>query len=198
MSNASQAILLQASCKLPPTVATMPNALYHSLKGQYFVGYADNLFFEQDKSAWVALANPVHSGKLLFVNVWTVTQGLGSPVTIEIWFNAKLPGEYTVSPFVTPADTAIHPLPKPRVMILQASNVIGQPEGGAKAFIRRSIPGETMVSEEEGKFVIPPGGSFAIFLTHPEGQPGPVTGRVAYGWWEEPICREHAGKERKL
>lgn len=176
------------SCHLPSQVATMPNSLYHSLQGQYFVGYADNLFFESDKNAWAALFNPGNSGVNLFVNVWTVTDLYEPPIRMQIWMNSKLPGDYTISRLVTPANTAINPLPRPRVKLLQASNVSGEPEGGIKAFVRRTLPGETVVSEEEGKFIIPPGGNFGIFLSNPEGIDKPASVRVAYGWWEEKVC----------
>lgn len=174
--------------KLPAQVAAMPNSLYHSLQGQYFVGYADNMFFEKDKNAWAALANPSGSGVQLFLNVWTVSDLYEPPIRMQIWFNAALPGDYTESRLVTPANTALSPLPKPQIHLLQASNVVGIPQGGMKGFVRRTLPGETVVSEEEGKFIIPPGENFAIFLSNPEGANVPASVRVAYGWWEERIC----------
>ena len=176
------------SCHLPTQVAIMANSLYHSLKGEYFVGYADNMFFEKDKNAWAALVNPKNSGVNLFVNVWTVTDLFEPPIRMQIWFNSQLPGDPTRSKLVTPANTAINPLPVPKIQILQASNVIGDPTGGTKGFVRRTLPGETVVSEEEGKFIIPPGGNFALFLSNPDGINQPASTRVAYGWWEEKIC----------
>lgn len=41
---------------------------------------------------------------------------------------------------------------------------------------------------EQGKFIFPPGGSFLIFLSNPEMPQLEASGRVAFGWWEEPIC----------
>lgn len=177
------------SCKLPPQVATMANSLYHSLEGQYFVGYADNMFFETGKNAWAALYNPKNSDSNLFVNVWTVTSLYQPTIRMQIWFNAELPGEPIVSKLVTPANTALCPPTKPRVLLLQASNVEGTPEGGVKGFVRRAQAGETVVAEEDGKFIIPPGGNFAIFLSYAEGTADHASIRVAYGWWEEKICR---------
>lgn len=176
------------SCQLPQQFATMANSLYHSLQGQYFVGYADNMFFEKDKNAWAALVNPNNSGINLFVNVWTVTDLYEPPIRMQIWFNSNLPGDQIISNLVTPSDTAIVPLPQSKIILMQASNVIGTPTGGVKGFVRRTSPGETLVSEEDGKFVIPPGGNFAIFLSNPEGVNVPASTRVAYGWWEEKIC----------
>lgn len=175
------------SCRLPPQTASMANSLYHSLQGQYFVGYADNMFFEAGKNAWAALYNPKSSGVNLFVNVWTAVSLL-QPFRIQIWINAKLPGQPTASTLVTPANTAVHPLPKPKVYLMQASNVADTPTCGVKAFVRRAPAGETVVAEEDGKFIIPPGGNFAVFLSYDESATDYASVRVAYGWWEEPIC----------
>lgn len=173
---------------LPNQVAIMANSLYHSQQGQYYVGYADNMFFEKDKNAWAALVNPNNSEVNLFVNVWTVTDLYEPPIRLQIWFNSKLPGASTESELVAPANTAIRPLPEPKIKLKQASNVIGNPEGGMKAFVRRTLPSETVVAEEEGKFIIPPGGNFAVFLSNPEGANIPASVRVAFGWWEEKFC----------
>jgi len=170
---------------LPPQVAVMPSSLYHSIAGQYFVGYADNMFFERDKNAWAALVNPVNSGINLYVNVWTVTDLYEPPIRIQVWFNADLPGSPTISDLVTPSNTAILPQVKPKIKLLQASNVVGTPTSGTKGFVRRTLPGETIVAEEEGKFIIPPGGNFTIFLSNSEGDKASASVRVAYGWWED-------------
>lgn len=180
--------VIMNSCRLPEQVAAMANPLYHSLQGQYFVGYADNMLFEKDKNAWAMLYNPPNSGVNLFVNVWTVTDLSEPPLRIQLWFNSMLPGEYIQSKLVSPANTAICPLPKPKIRLLQASNVIGSPEGGVKPIVRRLASNETMVSEDDGKFIFPPGGNFALFLSKTEGVNVLSNVRVSFGWWEEKIC----------
>lgn len=176
------------SCHLPPQVASMANSLYHSLQGQYFVGYADNMFFERGKSAWAALYNPKKSGRNLFVNVWTVASLYPPSVRIQIWLNADLPGQPTASKLVAPANTALYPPSKPETRLLQTSNVEGTPAGGVKAFVRRAPSGETIVAEEDGKFILPPGGNFAVFLSNSEEEADFASVRVAFGWWEEKVC----------
>ena len=109
--------------ELPPQVATMANSLYHSLKGQYFVGYADEMFFAAGRHAWATLFNPFNSGVNLFVNVWTVTDDHAPIIRAQTWLNAKLPGGAKESANVTPTNTAICPLRKPRVQLWQASDV---------------------------------------------------------------------------
>ncbi len=173
--------------KLPETV-DIPAPLYKSMQGRYFVGYADNLTFGKGTSAWASLYNPLNSGINLHVNVWTVTSLYGI-FRAQIWFNANMPGTPEISQLVTTANTAIIPNPKPRIKLIEATNVQGEPSGGIKAFVRRGEAESTIVSEEEGKFIFPPGGSFTAFISAPETPEKAAAGRIAFGWWEEPICQ---------
>lgn len=171
-------------------VAGMPYALYLSLQGKYFVGYADHMEFGNRNIAWAGLINPVHSGVNLHVYVWTVSNIGESEFMARIWFNTDPPGRPLLSEFVTPANTALRPLPKPRIKLLQANNVIGEPEGGENLFVRRVSPEVTIASEEEGKFIFPPGGSFLITLSNLSDSETPNQsgeGQVAFGWFEEKI-----------
>lgn len=168
-------------------VASMPYDLYLSLQGKYFVGYADELKFGKGTSAWAGLMNPINSGVNLHVYVWTVTNIGLSPIRAQIWFNSNPPGYPTESDLVTPANTALCPLPQPKIKLYTANNVLGEPIGGVKAFVRRALPEVTISDEEDGKFIFPPGGSFLIFLSNPETPTDYAEGRVAFGWWEEKI-----------
>lgn len=168
-------------------VASMPYALYLSLQGKYFIGYADELEFGTGRSAWAGLINPSNSGVNLFVYVWTVTDIGTSPIRAQFWFNSNPPGYPMQSQLVTPSNTALCPLPRPKVKLLQANDVKGEPDGGIKAFVRRALPENTLVEEEGGKLIFPPGGSFVVFLSNPETPNQPAQGRVAFGWYEEEI-----------
>lgn len=171
-----------------PQVTNMPYELYLSLQGKYFVGYADDLTFGKSKSAWAGLINPCNSGVNLHLNVWTVTNVGTTPIRAQIWFNATAPGTPTTSTLITPANTALCPLPRPNIQLIQSSEVSGEPIGGTKAFVRRALPEVTIADTENGKFIFPPGGSFIIFLSNPETPTESAAGRVAFGWWEEPLC----------
>ena len=168
-------------------MADIPIELYKSLQGVYFVGYADELTFGKGTSAWGWLFNPLDSGVNLHVNVWTVTDIAESTFRVQVWFNSIPPGEPIDSTNVTPSNTALFPLPKPKIKLQAASNVAGNPNGGMKAFVRRGQPETTLVSEEKGKFIFPPGGSFLVFLSNPESPDVTTQGRIAFGWWEEPM-----------
>lgn len=168
-------------------VASVPYTLYLSSQGKYFVGHAEDLEFENSKGAWAGLINPNCSGVNLFVYVWTATTYGTSTVKAEVWINSNPCGYPSISKSVTPSNTALCPLPKPKVKLLKASNVKDEPEGGVKAYIR-AIPNEvTVVDEEDGKFIIPPGGSFIIFLSNPELCSKTTKATVAFGWAEEKI-----------
>ena len=166
----------------------IPIELYESIKGEYFIGYADDLVFGNGKSAWARLYNPCDSGVNLHVNVWTVTDLSTAPFYAEFWFNACPTGDYTESDFITCSNTAICPTPEHEVLIQMASNVTEEPSEGVKAFIRSGEPGTTVVETENGKLIFPPGGSFLIFVSLAEGYDVPARGRIAFGWWEEKIC----------
>ena len=166
----------------------VPINLAKSLEGKYFVGYADELAFGEGTSAWARLFNPPNSGVNLHVTVWTISDVSESSFRVQVWFNAEPPGTPYESNLVTPANMAFSPLPKPKIKLEYATNVSGNPTGGVKAFVRRGQPETTIVDDEQGKFIFPPGGSFLVFLSNPETPELAANGRVAFGWWEEPIC----------
>ena len=169
------------------STVTIPMELYQSLEGRYFVGYDDNLTFGMGTSAWGRLYNPINSGVILYVNVWTVSDISETPFRAQFWFNATPPGVPMDSELVTASNTAIWPPPRPRVRVQSASHVVGEPYGGIKAFVRRGQPETTLVDTENGKFIFPPGGSFLIYLSNPETPDMRASGRIAFGWWEEKI-----------
>lgn len=170
-----------------PQTVSIPVSLYQSMKGRYFTGYADNLIYTGEGiSAWAGLFNPPHSGVNLHVYVWTVTS-LYSIFRAEIWFNATMPGTPQLSQEVTTSNFSYIPIQKPRVRLYYANNVSGEPKGGIKAFVRRGEAQSTIVAEEDGKFIFPPGSNFSIFISHPEAHDARAEGRIAYGWYEEPI-----------
>ena len=67
--------------------------------------------------------------------------------------------------------------------MLFADDVQGTPQGGVNAFDREVAPKTTVAQDEDGKYIIPPGESFAIFLVGQENSS--YQARVAFGWWEE-------------
>lgn len=168
-------------------IVAVPINLEKSLEGKYFVGYADYLPFGEGTNAWARLYNPPNSGVNLHVVVWTVSDISQTSYTSQIWFNSNPPGIIEESGNVTTSNTALCPLPQPQIKLQYAISTKGLPSGGTKAFIRRAQPETTLVSDEEGKFIFPPGGSFMVFLSNPQTPTKFVSGSIAFGWYEEPI-----------
>lgn len=170
----------------------IPIALYKSLQGKYFVGLSREEF-GAGKYAWAALINPINSRVNLHINVFTVGNVTDIPFLFQVWFNPKLSGDPQPTDMVSPTNTALFPPPKPKVQFMFASNVDKLPQGGVLVFGRAVPPETTIASEEDGKFIFPPGGSFAINYLPPEASSKKILGRVAFGWWEEKIeCYKHS------
>lgn len=165
-------------------VASMPYALYLSLQGNYFLGSTEELQFGNGRNAWAGLFNPLNSGVNLHVYFWGVSNTGDSPIRAQIWFNSDPPGRPTRVSSVTPTNTALCPPPRTSIKFLQASNVIGDPEGGVKAFVRRAAAKTTISDVEVGKFIMPPGGSFVISLGTPEAPDEPGRATVGFAWFE--------------
>lgn len=171
----------------PNYVTSIPVELSMSVQGRYFLGMAEDVSFGEATNGWARLYNPLDSGVNMFVNVWTVSDIISSPTRVQVWFNSTPPGIIQDSETVTSANTAIVPVPQPKVKLQYAIGVKGFPTGGVKAFGRSAPEGETINSEENGKYIFPPGGSFLVFLSNPSTPTKPARGRIAFGWWEEPI-----------
>lgn len=175
-------------------IADMPYPLYLSLQGKYFVGYADDLEFNNESFAWGGLINPIDSGVNLHLFVWTVTNIGSSPLKAEIWFNAKPEGAVMESEFITPANTALCPLPVPKVKLLQASKVSNVLDGKSTLGSVKVMPEVTVVGDEDGALIFPPGGSFIITLSNYNTANQNGQCRIAFGWAEEKVCKcKHQG-----
>lgn len=167
-------------------------SLYKSTQGKYFVGSSLEEF-GRGKYAWAGLFNPSNSGVLLYVNVFTVTNLSEIPFSVQVWLNATTSGTAKLSDMQSPTNTALCPLPKPRVQFLYAENVDSEPLGGKPIYGRRCPADTTIVAEEDGKFICPPGGNFLINCIPPEKSSDKINGSVAFGWWEDPCQPITAG-----
>lgn len=168
---------------------SVPIYLAKSLEGKYFIGSADNLTFGKNTGAWARLYNPIHSGVNLYVAVWTATNAAKAPFNVQVWFNNNTPEMLHEFAQVTSANQALCPIPHPKVKLQYASNAKGIPSGSIKIYSRIVPPETTIADDEDGKFIFPPGGSFLISLSYLNIADAAASGRVAFGWWEEPICK---------
>ncbi len=168
----------------------IPNPLFQSLKGEYFVGQTEIIRLRKGKNAWGGLINPVKSDVHLYVNAFTVTNFSDQPFIAEIWFNSSTSRNPMISNHVTPANTSFFPLPQPKVKIAFAELVEGFPKKGINPFKRIVPPNSTLASDEDGKFIFSPGGSFVVFLVSPSKKN--INAQVAFGWFENNNnCQKH-------
>jgi hypothetical protein len=169
--------------KRPKKVVSLPVSLEKSIEGKYFVGQSEAVVFGGDLNAWGALINPWNSRVNLYVNVFTITNISDQSFSAQIWFNSTHPGIGIESDKITPANTTLCPAPIPRIELKYQGSTSGSPKGGVNGYNREVPPVSTIVGEEDGKFIIPPGGSYLIFLPSPGSRV--ITARFAFGWWEE-------------
>ena len=165
----------------------IPIELYESMLGQYFIGNIENLIFDESTSAWARLYNPVNSGVILHVNVWTITNTSESAFQAQVWLNATPPNSDVEIGHAIPSNLSKKPLPRAKIKLEYASYVTGEPTGGYKTFLRDLQPGTTDLKVENGKIIIGQGGNFLVFLTNLEESGLLASGRIGFGWWEERI-----------
>ncbi|MCM0650724.1 DUF6143 family protein [Clostridium swellfunianum] len=172
-------------CSTPQQVVNIPITLFESLKGKYFVGQSEALWVGNGSNAWAGLFNPCNSGTNLFANVITISNFSDEYLTAEIWLNARLSEKGIVSQKVSPSNTALEPLPDNKVNIRYVQSTEDTPRGGVNIYDRIVPPNGTLVSEEDGKFIVPPCGNYTIYIKSSSVKPSKVI--VALGWWEEKL-----------
>lgn len=170
--------------KQPKEVIVLPNDVYHSYLGEYFLGQTDRITFGNSYNGWGALINPAGSNVNMFLNAYTISNFSNEPLTAEGWLSSELPGDAKVSSAFAAGNQSISPPPMPKVKIQNASFASKTPTGGTYTFVRRVEPNQTLTKHDfQGMYIIPPGSSFALFFLSPGKNH--VQARVAFGWWEE-------------
>lgn len=163
----------------PNKVVTIANSLYKSLEGTYFVGQTPTLTLNNNM-AYGALYNPPNSRVDLFVNVFTITNFSDIPLKAKIWINSTPIQPWSESQLVTTTNTAICPTPTSKIKIIYSMDSFPITTG-VNAF-DRIIPGKTtIVSEEDGKYIIPANKFFIISLI--PTAPGMINAAIAFGYW---------------
>lgn len=189
MSDINTACIHELPAKPLQQVVDITNPLYQSLQGKYFIGQTPTLIVGNGSNAWAALNNPRDSHKNLFFNVFTISNFSSNIITAQLWLNAVISGDSASSSLISPTNTAITPKPKHKVELLYAQSTNKTPSGGVNIFDRIVPPYTTLVSEEDGKIIIPPGGNVLLFLKSSGHED--INAIVAYGWWEskeDKIC----------
>lgn len=155
------------------------------INGKYFIGHTPFLTLSHNFNAWGGLINPADSGVNLYINTFTVSNISNTPFQTQQWLNSEPLGNFHESTYVSPANTSIHPLPTSHIALNYASHVRDLPSSGTSLFTRISQGNSTIVGNYYGKIVVPPKGSFIVYLYSVGGQH--IKADVALGWWEDKI-----------
>lgn len=170
--------------KQPHEVNVLSENVYHSHRGDYFLGQTDIISLGQGYCGWGGLVNPADSKVNMYLNAYTISNYSNEPLTAEAWLSSILPGRGKTSPNFAAGNQTIIPPTMPETEIQNASLVSGKPRGGTYAFVRRVEPFVTLTKHDfQGMFIIPPGSSFSLFFLSAGNRKAYV--RVAFGWWEE-------------
>jgi hypothetical protein len=172
----------------PQKIVSIPVSLFESMQGRYFVGQSKNLWVGNGSIAWAGLINPPASNVDLYVNVFTISNFSNDYLTAEIWLNTNLPQKGDTSYKISPTNTTLMPLPKNKVKIRFVDSTIVIPESGINVYKRIVPPKTTLVAEEDGKFIEPPGGNYVVVIKSSNPQLAKVI--VAFGWWEKSTCQK--------
>ncbi len=171
--------------KNPPEVIVMPENVYQSSIGKYFLGQTKSIFFDPNSYAWGGLINPNGSGVNMFLNAYTISNFSSEPITAQGWLSANLPGRAITSQLVAAGNQAICPPSYPKVLIQSVSNTDRTPQGGTYTFVRRVEPSQTLTKHDfQGMYIIPPGSSFVLFFL--PSNISEIEVKIAFGYWEEP------------
>lgn len=128
------------------------------------------------------MVNPCRSGVNLNANVFTISNFSSEYLTAEVWLNTSFDEKGAISNKVSSANTALRPIPENQVKIRYVQSTSELPQGGVNVYQRIVTPNTTLVSEEDGKFIEPPGGNYTIYIK--SSSPQLVKVVVALGWWE--------------
>jgi hypothetical protein len=172
--------------KEPQNVVVLPNSVYHSYLGEYFLGQTNRIQFDRSSYAWGGLFNPNDSNVLMYLNAYTISNFAIEPITAEGWLSGTFSGWTERSEHFAAGNQAIYPPRFPKVMIQSASYVTAAPTGGTYTFVRRVEAAQTLTKHDfQGMYIIPPGSSFVLFF-HPTAVELAEV-KIAMGWWEEKI-----------
>lgn len=172
-------------------VVNVPISLSKSLQGKYFVGQSEGLWVEEGVNAWAGLFNPHCSGVESFSNVITISNFSNQYLSAEIWLNANFSEKGKKSNKISSSNVALKTEPDNKVNIRYMKCTEEFPEGGVNIYDRIVPPNGTLVSEEDGKFIVPSSGNYTIFIKSSSTEPSKVI--VAFGWWEEPVNENYNG-----
>ncbi len=161
-------------------VVSLEHSTEKAFEGKYFAGHTPALLLH-GLNAYGALVNPPGSGVNMFINTYSLSNYSNMLLQTYTWMNCPL-GRCLVSSFVSTSNFAKRPLTVPKAEVVYRQDMSGEPSGGVNLFPWIAAANQTTVGTFHGRYIIPPGGSFLVFLCAPEIEAG---AEIAFGWWED-------------
>lgn len=153
---------------------------YQSMLNRFFVGRTGVFALPARQEAVVAFNNPPGSGRRAFIQAMSVTSNLGRRAIF--WFDVATSVPLQSSNKVANARRGAANLPKALIQYGFAPTV--PITAGIDVFERLLIGKQTLLLDQEGKYILEPGHNHSVFF--------PALDRedeidVAAAWWEEPL-----------
>lgn len=153
---------------------------FQSMKNRLFVGRTDIFTLPARQEALVTLVNPTGSGRRSFLQAMTVTSNLGRRAIF--WFDAATPLPLKASNKVANAHRGARELPLSTISFVMGPTV--PITAGIDVFERLLIGKQTLLLDQEGKYIFEPGHNHSVFFPA-IAQADEID--VAVAWWEEPL-----------
>lgn len=156
-----------------------PGLVYQSMLNRFFVGRTDVFTLPARQEAVATFINPKGSGRRSFIQAMSVTSNMGRRAIF--WFDLVTPVSLKTSPKVANAHRGASQMPKSALQYGFAPSV--PVTGGIDVFERLLIGKQTLLLDQEGKYILDPGHTHSVYF--------PALDRddeidVAVAWWEEP------------
>lgn len=157
-----------------------PAYVYQSMLNRFFVGRTDVFALPAGQEAIVIFGNPKGSGRRTFIQAMSVTSNMGRRSIF--WFDVATPVQLKTSEKIANAHRGA--TNKPKSMMQYGSGPSVGLTGGVDVFERLLIGKQTLLLDQEGKYILDPGHNHSVYF--------PALDRddeidVAAAWWEEPL-----------
>lgn len=155
--------------------------VYQSMLNRFFVGRSDIFKLPARQEGLVVFANPPESKTRTFMQVMSVTSNLGRRSIF--WFDVVTSATLAPSKKLANAHRGAPELPNSTIGVAVGQTV--PITGGIDVFERLLVGKQTLLLDQEGKFILEPGHNHSVFFP---AAPNDDEIDIAVAWWEEPLA----------
>lgn len=154
--------------------------VYQSALGRFFVGRTGVFDLPAGQEGLVTLENPTGSRKDVFIQAVTVTSDRGRRAIF--WFDVETLVQLAASDKLANVHRGSLVLPVSRILFGAAASI--PKRAGFDLFERLLVGRQTLLLDQEGKFILDPGHNHSVGLPSIDDDDEID---VAFAWWEEPM-----------